>query len=88
MLGCPDAAAALEARRGAVGAEPAEHGSGEYEQRGVHAAAGAQCNGGDPCGAVSRSGAAKPGGGAAGGRLYHPAAELSAKCVRAVLTSI
>ena len=56
----------------------------EYEQRGVHAAAGAQCNGGDPCGAVSRSGAAKPGGGAAGGRLYHPAAELSAKCVCAV----
>lgn len=76
--------AALEARRGAVGAEPAEHGSGEYEQRGVHAAAGAQCNGGNPCGAVSRSGAAKPGGGAAGGRLYHPAAELSAKCVCAV----
>lgn len=67
-----------------VGAEPAEHGSGEYEQRGVHAAAGAQCNGGDPCRAVSRSGAAKPGGGAAGGRLYHPAAELSAKCVCAV----
>ena len=84
MLGCPDAAAALEARRGAVGAEPAEHGSGKYEQRGVHAAAGAQCNGGDPCGAVSRSGAAKPGGGAAGGRLYHPAAELSAKCVCAI----
>ena len=56
----------------------------KYEQRGVHAAAGAQRDGGDPCGAVSRSGAAKPGGGAAGGRLYHPAAELSAKCVRAV----
>lgn len=73
-----------EARRGAVGAEPAEHGSGEYEQRGVHAAAGAQRDGGNPCGAVSRSGAAKPGGGAAGGRLYHPAAELSAKCVCAV----